>query len=67
MARKNAKPTGWNRALAYPITLRDGYTIETMKQAAGHAAGSGCQRRYYALKLAAEVSRLVCGTIAADL
>jgi len=33
MAR-NAKPTGWNRALAYPIKLRDGDTIETMKQAA---------------------------------
>ena len=24
MARKTAKPTGWNRALAYPIKLRDG-------------------------------------------
>ena len=34
MAKKTAKPAGWNRALAYPIKLRDGYTIETMKQAA---------------------------------
>ena len=35
MARNTSKPTDWNRPLAYPIKLRDGYTIETMKQAAG--------------------------------
>jgi hypothetical protein len=35
MARKNAKPVGWNRALAYPIKLRDGDVISTMAQAAG--------------------------------
>ena len=35
MARHTAKPTDWNCPLAYPIKLRDGYTIETMKQAAG--------------------------------
>jgi hypothetical protein len=34
MARKNAKPVGWNRALAYPIKLRDGGVISTMAQAA---------------------------------
>ncbi len=34
MARKTAKPTGWNRALAYPIKLRDGDVISTMAQAA---------------------------------
>ncbi len=30
MAKKNAKPGGWNRALAYPIKLRDGDVISTM-------------------------------------
>ena len=34
MARKTAKPSGWNRALAYPIKLRDGDVISTMAQAA---------------------------------
>jgi hypothetical protein len=34
MAKKNAKPVGWNRALAYPIKLRDGDVISTMAQAA---------------------------------
>jgi len=29
MARKTAKPTGWNRALAYPIKLRDGGVVST--------------------------------------
>ena len=34
MARKTAKPTDWNRALAHPIKLRDGDVISTMAQAA---------------------------------
>jgi len=34
MARKTAKPTDWNRALAHPIKLRDGEVISTMAQAA---------------------------------
>ena len=34
MARRAPKPTGWSRPLAYPLKLRDGHTIETMKQAA---------------------------------
>jgi hypothetical protein len=34
MVRKNDKPTGWNRALAHPIKLRDGDVISTMAQAA---------------------------------
>jgi hypothetical protein len=34
MAKKALKPTGWNRPLASPITLRDGHVIETLGQAA---------------------------------
>ena len=34
MARKTFRPTGWNRALAYPIKLRDGDVISTLAQAA---------------------------------
>jgi len=34
MAKKTIKPTGWNRALAYPIKLRDGGVVSTMAQAA---------------------------------
>jgi hypothetical protein len=34
MTKKARKPTGWNRPLAYPLTLRDGQVITTMKQAA---------------------------------
>jgi redox-regulated HSP33 family molecular chaperone len=35
VAKPKSKPTGWNRPLAYPLELRDGHEIETMKQAAG--------------------------------
>jgi hypothetical protein len=34
MAKKTRKPAVWNRALAYPIKLRDGDVISTMAQAA---------------------------------
>jgi hypothetical protein len=34
MAKKAPNPTGWNRPLASPITLRDGHVIETLGQAA---------------------------------
>ena len=33
-AKKTRKPTGWNRPLAYPLTLRDGTEIATLRQAA---------------------------------
>ncbi len=34
MAKKTVKPAGWNRPLAYSLTLRDGSIIDTMAQAA---------------------------------
>ena len=34
MAKTTRKPTGWNRPLAYPLTLRDGIKIATLRQAA---------------------------------
>ena len=34
MAKKTRKPTGWNRPLAYPLTLRDGTEIAILRQAA---------------------------------
>ena len=33
-AKKTRKPTGWNRPLAYPLTLRDGTEIAILRQAA---------------------------------
>jgi hypothetical protein len=38
-AKKTRKPTGWNRPLAYPLTLRDGTTIATLRQAAALMMG----------------------------
>jgi hypothetical protein len=35
MARKTAKATDWNSVLAYPIKLRDGDTVETLRGAIG--------------------------------
>jgi len=39
MAKKTRTPTGWNRPLAYPLTLRDGTTIATLRQAAALMMG----------------------------
>jgi hypothetical protein len=39
MARKTSKPTGWHRPLAYPLTLRDGTEIATLRQAAALMMG----------------------------
>ena len=34
IAKKTRRPTGWFRPLAYPLTLRDGTRIATLRQAA---------------------------------
>ena len=34
IAKKTRRPTGWFRPLAYPLTLRDGTKIATLRQAA---------------------------------
>jgi hypothetical protein len=38
-AKKARKPSGWNRPLAYPLTLRDGTQIATLRQAAALMMG----------------------------
>ena len=39
MARQTSKSVGWNRPLAYPLTLRDGTDIATLRQAAALLMG----------------------------